>query len=360
MEQATVSLVRRKHTAGAENNMAFQILVFAVGLLPGVESPENAIIHGVVVNGSKGAKPVAAAEVVLLAGKENQLALLASTTTDQNGCFVFDHRHLTPSPDLVYLVGAHFDGVHYPGPRLQLNPRGAPPNLLLTVYDAVGSSCPLVAAVHEIDIHVNTGVLDVTEIVVVDNPSSTTYVGTTHADALMTAPATLSMSIPEGVSHVTFNKEFDGRNFQLVDGRLVTNVPWPPGKRQLAFKYQLPVENNQLLFKRPLDLPCLHARIAVTGQCSQELTCNLPKVTAANLVPIAFESPEQTLPAGYTLQLQMRQLSVSWIVYARWAAIILLGGLLAATVMRLSLRRRSDAQAGESTCSTGGIGRRRM
>jgi hypothetical protein len=38
----------------------------------------------------------------------------------------------------------------------------------------------------------------------------TTYVGTADPDAPMTAPTTLSMSVPEGVSHVTFNKEFDG------------------------------------------------------------------------------------------------------------------------------------------------------
>jgi len=325
--------------------MTIHILLLAVaGLLPGPEPPGNAIIQGVVVNGSKGATPVAGAEVVLLAGKDNQFERVASTKTDQNGCFVFDHSHLTPSPDLVYLPGAHWDGVHYPGPRFQLDPRGAPSRVRLTVYDAVASPCPLVAEVHEIDIHVNTGVLDVTEIVVVNNPSATTYVGSADPDAPMMAPTTLSMSIPEGVSHVTFNKEFDGQNFQLVDGCLVTNVPWPPGKRQLAFIYRLPVENNQLLFKRPLDLPCLRARVTVVGQGSQDLTCNLPQITPPNLAPIGFESAGQTLPAGYTLQLQMRQLAVSWIVYARWVAILLLGGLLAATTMRLTLRRKLGAQ----------------
>ena len=190
-------------------------------------------------------QPLLPAQVVLLAGKDGQFMHVASTTTDQNGCFVFDRRRLTPSPDMVYIPGAFWEGVHYPGPRLQLDPRGAPPTIRLTVHDAVASPCPLVAEAHEIDIHLDRGVLDVTEIVVVDNPSSTTYVGTADPDAPKTAPTTLSMSIPEGVTHVTFNKEFDGRNFQLVDGRLVTTVPWPPGKRQLAFLYQLPVENNQ-------------------------------------------------------------------------------------------------------------------
>jgi hypothetical protein len=320
--------------------MPVYVFIFVVAqMLPGVDPPANAILQGEVVNGSKGGTPVSRAEVVLLAGKDNQFRHIAGTKTDQDGRFVFDHRQLTPSLDLVYIPGVNWEGVHYPGPRLQVDPNGSPLNVHLTVYDAIASPSPLVAEVHEIDIHIDTGVLDVTEIVVVDNPSSTTYVGTGDMPSSGTAPTTLSMSIPEGVSQVTFNKEFDGRNFRLEDGRLVTDVPWPPGKRQLAFKYKLAVENNQLLFQRPLDLPCLHARIAVTGQAPQELTCNLPNVTASKLVPIAFESGGETLPAGYTLQLQMRKLLVSWIVYARWAAIIILGSLLAATVTRLTSRR---------------------
>jgi len=324
--------------------MTIHILLAMAVLLAGVGSPGNAIIHGEVVNGSKGASPVAGAEVVLLAGKDKQFERVASTTTDPMGCFVFDHRHLTPSPELIYFPAAHWEGVHYPGPRFRLDPHGAPVGVRLTVHDAIASPCPLVAELHEIDIHVNPGFLEVTEIVVVANPSSTTYVGTADPNAPMTTPTTLSMSIPERVSHVTFNKEFDGRNFQLVEGRLVTNVPWPPGKRQLAFIYQLPVENNQLRFQRLLDLPCLDARVAVTGQCSQELTCNLPKVTGSDLVPIGFASNGQTLPAGYTLQLQMRHLSVSWTVYARWGAVFLLGGLLAAATLYLTLRRRPSVQ----------------
>jgi hypothetical protein len=314
------------------------------GLLAGAEPPGHAILEGVVVNGSRGATPVAGAEVVLRAGKDKQFKHLASTTTDQAGSFVFDHRQLIAEPGLVYIPGANWEGVHYPGPGLQLDPARAPPRVRLTVYDAVASPSPLVAEMHEIDIRVDTGMLEVTEAIVVNNPSSTSYVGAPNAAMPRTAPATLSLSIPEGVSHVTFNKEFDGRNFRLVDGRLVTTVPWPPGKRQLAFRYQLPVEKGQLLFQRSLDLPCLSVRLAVAGECSQELTCNLPRVTPPNRMPIGFESESQTLPAGYTVQLQMRQLSISWIVYARWAAIILLGGLLGATTVRSAWRRGSHFQ----------------
>jgi hypothetical protein len=316
------------------------MLILAVTLTTTSGSPGTAIIEGVVVNGSSGASPVAGAEVVLLAGKDNQFKQIATTTADQHGCFLFDRRHLTPAPDLVYLPGAHWEGVHYPGPRLQLDPRGIPARVRLTVHDAVASPCPLIAEVHEIDINVRRGALEVTEILVVDNPSSATFVGAADAKAPKMAPTTLSLWIPDGVSQITFNKEFDARNFRLVDGRLITNVPWPPGKRQLAFVYQLPVGSNQFLFERPLDLPCMQARIAVTGQCSEELTCNLPKITGPNPIPFGFASVGRKLPAGYTLQLQMGQLSVSWVVYARWVAMLLLGGPLTAIALWLTLRSR--------------------
>jgi hypothetical protein len=55
----------------------------------------------------------------------------------------------------------------------------------------------------------------------------------------------------------------------------------------------------------------------------------------------------------------MRQLSVSWIVYARWAAITLLGGLLAMTTMRMTLRRRTDAPQFARTDPQEGTSRRR-
>ncbi len=277
------------------------------------------------------------------AGKDNEFSVVAKTTTGQDGSFSFPGSSLGTrglSPDVVYLPGANRQGIHYPGPRLRLDSGRSPARVQLTAYDAVASPCPLVAEELSIDIQVNPGVLDVTEVLLISNPSSTTYVGSTDSDM---PPTTLSLSIPEGVSHVTFNQEFDGRNFRLVDGRLVTSVPWTPGKRQLAFVYQLPVEHSQLLFSRPLDLPTSRVRLAVGGKCSDATACNLPRITDRGQLPIAFASTGQPLPAGYVIQLQVPHLSVSWLVNARWLAVILLGSLLAATA-GLTFRRNRCAR----------------
>lgn len=324
--------------------MIVPILVLScAGLSPGVEPHQNAIIQGVVVNGSKSARPVAGAEVVLLAGKDNQFARVANATSDANGFFVFDLGRLLLSSDLTYQPGANWNGVHYPGSRFRLNPHEMSPTVRLVVYDTIAVPSPLVAEVHEINVRVSPGVINVTEIIVVDNPSTATYVGGAATNESMTAPTTLSMAIPDGVSHITFNREFDAQNFQLVEGRLVTNAPWPPGKRQLAFIYQLPLENKELMFKRALDLPCNHARVTVSGEGIQEITCNLTRVTSSDVVPIIFDSAGQ-LAAGSLLQLQLHDASISWIVFARWGAIILLGVLLAATIIRLALRSKPGAR----------------
>lgn len=325
------------------------LFLAAAGVPPGADSPADTVIQGVVVNGTHRGAPAAGAKVVLLAGKDNQFGIVTTTTSDRNGSFVFVRRDLPPPLDLIYQVGAQWDGIHYPGPRFRLDSQGQPARVELTVHDTVAAPSPLRADVHEIDLNVKTGSVEVTEVIVVNNPSTATYVGAADPNMPGKAPPTLSLTLPEGVAHVTFNKEFDGRNFHLVDGRLVTNVPWPPGKRQVAFIYEVPVENHQLLFQRHLDLPCAQACVAISGAAPKDLVCNLPQVTAPGQVPIGFAADAQMLPASHVLQVQIGQVAVSWLVGARWAALLLLASLLVATTWRLRVRRGFGSRQSQSS-----------
>lgn len=54
-----------------------------------------------------------------------------------------------------------------------------------------------------------------------------TYVGRPAHEGGRTA--TLRLSIPSDFHRTTFHKEFYGRQFTLIDGRLVTDIPWAPG-----------------------------------------------------------------------------------------------------------------------------------
>ncbi len=154
------------------------------------------------------------------------------------GHFIF--YDLPDKPGLVFVPGANRGGVHYPGPRLRFLDLATKSPVELTVYDAVQSPSPLIAERFDLEMVVKSGVVEITETFLVDNPTRTTFVGQ-HNGMFST---TLSLSIPDGFERVTFADEFHGRRFQIIDGRVVTDIPWTPGKRQLKYSYKLPIEES--------------------------------------------------------------------------------------------------------------------
>jgi hypothetical protein len=315
----------------------------AAVLVPGLPPQNGTAIEGLVVNGSQGGVPVAGAEVVLRAIHGSEFGLVSQTLTNGKGWFRFDH--LPADPDLAFLPGANRQGTHYPGPRLRLRPGEPPVRVQLTVYDAVASPCPLLAEQYDIDVNVKTGVLEIKEMLVVSNPTLTTFLGDASKDS---SPTTLSLAIPDGFERVTFDQEFDGRHFRMAGGHVVTDLPWPPGKRRLVFSYQLPVDQSRRILERRLDLPCGQVRVLVRGENAGNVSCNLPRVAASPPSPILFESSRQTTAAGEIIRLEFSHLSVPWIVSGRWLALALLGILVVVTggwrVMRGGWRVRATGQ----------------
>lgn len=303
--------------------------------VPGAGAPEGNAqrLEGFVLNGSQGNTPVAGAEVVLRAGVEGPLTPVASCVTDQSGRFVFDN--LPVEPGLIYLPGANRHGIHYPGPRLRAAP-GTPPSLRLLVFDAVASPSPLVAERHEIDIQVKPGALEISETLVVSNPSLTSYVGEAAGDM---PPETLALRIPDEFERVTFASEFHGKNFRLEDRRLVTSLPWPPGKRELKFTYSLHAEGSRSTLERLLDLPTALVRIRVRGEIADHVTCDLPRVPTTDPHTALFESSNTTIAAGHPISIRLGGLPIPWITYARWAALALLTGAILATTAYWARRR---------------------
>lgn len=296
-------------------------------------------IHGVVIDGSQGGAPMEGVDVILRAGADGELIPVAKTTTDLYGKFAFSQVPLEPT--IEYLPGADRDGVHYPGPRVRLGPSSRAAHARIVTFNAVAAPCPLVATRHDVDVTLRETVMEITETVLVTNPTRTAYVGRPAAagDKL---PVTLQLSIPENFDRVTFGSEFHGRRFQIVDRRLVTDIPWPPGQRELRFTYRVPCGESAGVFRRPLDLPTSHVQVRVRGENAAQATCNLPR-SATPDDGVAFASVDERLPAGYTIEMQLGTLPTPWGAYARWGAILLFAVLVLATV---ALQRRRARQTG--------------
>jgi hypothetical protein len=300
----------------------------------------GANVEGLVVNGSRGMAPVAGAIVVLRAEHQGTLTPVAQTTADAGGGFRFEQLSLPHG--VVFLPGANHQGIHYPGRRVTIGSQTPATGQRIVVYETVAEPSPLVASRHEIEIRPETGVLAITETIQVANRSLQSYVG---RDSKGGEPsATLRLAIPQQFDKVTFAKEFFGRQFQLNDGRLETQIPWTPGQRELKFTYRLPVEQQHWVFGRPLDLPTEQIRVRVVGP-SNDVTCNLAASQARPEDAIVFESQDSLLPAGHTIEVRFGSLPVPWTAVAKWWALGGLAVLICGTSAFMLLRRSATASA---------------
>jgi hypothetical protein len=298
-------------------------------------------LEGIVVNGSRDDAPVAGADVLLRAGRENYLEPIEKTKADAQGRFQFcvplDSR-------MIYLPGADQDGVYYPGKRVQLDERHPQQHVAVRVFDAVKRPSPLVADHLSIEVDVDQQVMTVRETVMVKNDSLTTFVGERIGSD---APETFRLRIPPNFDRVTFAKEFYGRRFRIVDHALVTDIPWPPGQREVSFAYRVPLEHGAGIFRRTIDLPCTEIAIRVRGAESDGISCNLPAIQKAGR-EVVFASAGRLMGTTDAIELQIGKLSPPWSVYARWGVVGLLSVLILASALRSQLCSPSNRPANQN------------
>jgi hypothetical protein len=307
----------------------------------------------VVVNGSQAGAPVAGAEVQLRAGQGHALESIASATTDIYGKFCFEG--LPADATIEYLPGANRDGVHYPGQRVNLRPDNQIAKSKIVTFDAVRSPSPLVAERHGIEVDVQEHVMEVTESLVVANRSNVTFIGQSHGGE---TPVTLQLSIPPSFDRVTFAREFFGRRFRIVDHRLVTDLPWPPGAMELKFTYRIPLEENGGLFRRPLDLASLYTQIRVRTKVPQPIACNLPAAAGVSESVVFGTAQSTRLAAGHVVELQIGGAPIPWGLYARWGAVGSFAALVSATLLVIRQRGRRLRRLQHSVESMRGNGGR--
>lgn len=293
-------------------------------------------VQGVVVDGTKEGEPLEGVDVILRAGTDGELVPVAETKTDRYGKFVFEQ--VPPDPMIVYMPGANREGVHYPGQRVRLDENNRVAHVTIVSFTAITTENPLVAEQHEFDIAVDGQTLTITETLLLSNPTRATYVGRTMGNG---PPVTFWLSIPKNFDRVTFDKEFFGRRFLVVDHRPVTDIPWLPGKQQLRFTYHIPLAESEGRFRRPLDVPSSDVRVRVRGASLGEVSCNLPHVHSADH-KVAFASGNGSLPEFFTLELEIGALPFPWMQYARWLALIALVALIATTFVIHLLRSRQS------------------
>lgn len=295
-------------------------------------------IGGLVVNGSDRDEPLVGVEVVLRRIDADEIAPVATTTTDEHGHFAF--LGLPADKETWYVPGVNRDGVHYPGPRVPLTPETPAIRVRLTAYDGLTDPSPLVALRHVIQVRPNcaTRTLQVTESIRVANPSPRGYVG---QSANNESPVTLSLRPLPGFERVVFEDEYLAKSFRVHEGALTTDIPWPPGSREIAITYELPITGRTVTLAKPLDLPCGDVQLVVldvepNSVSGQILSDQTPSPQASSPAG-EFRSDYQgaALPQGHVINLTLSSLPVSPLAYAKWLAIAALVVAIAIGFRRL-------------------------
>jgi hypothetical protein len=303
------------------------------------------VIRGRVVNMSRQEATCSGTEVLLRARVEDEFAPVAKTVTDAEGNYRFEG--LPVGPEYLYLPGANREEIHYPGRRVGLTAGHPTAYVTIEVRDTVAEPSPLVIRQHEIVIGTEPGAVHVVESLLVDNPTALTYVGRAKTEGM--APVTLRLNVPPDFERVTFEKEMFGSQFHALDGRLVTGLPWTPGPRWLRFTYTLPAEAIRGVWQRPLDAPCESIRVRVSRRGPKAIACNLPPLADNPQDEEVFQSSAGVLPAGHVVRVDWGGVSLPWTVYARWAALLVLAGLIAGAAVMLRRTRHSPPAASDDS-----------
>jgi hypothetical protein len=195
---------------------------------------------------------------------------------------------------------------------------------------------------HEILVEPKPDSLTVRESMIIENPTSTCFVG--KAVDGEAEPVTLQLSIPTNFERTTFDREFYGRRFSVAEGGLITGIAWTPGTRELNFTYVLPREADHPVWQRTLDLPTEAVEVTVRAHESEKVSCDLGGPVSSDGDCFVFRSPAGVLPAGHAIRVRFGAVPFSWRAYAPWLALATLVGLIATAVLTIRLRRAPNAQ----------------
>lgn len=195
--------------------------------------PVFAAIDGTVMNRTTG-KPAAGVSMALIKPGQNGMQTIGATTTDASGRFVFEKDQPGGGPQLLQ---AKYKGVDY---NKLMTPNIPTSNVEVDVFEATKS--PAVAHVAErmLTLEPSTSQIGVTETVIIQNNSETTYDNDTLGGLVFFLPpaangqARVNASGPQGMPLPRAAQKTSAENVFKVD------FPIKPGQTEFDVNYTLP------------------------------------------------------------------------------------------------------------------------
>ena len=204
-------------------------------------------ISGTVTNASGGLIPAGLA-VNLHAFDGMQVVMTATTTTTDDGAYVFSDVELTEG--YLFLTTIEFQGITYGSEVASFEPGSASLEMPLEIYETTTDPSVLVVDRLHFFFELTTeGAMRVVELYVISNPTAKTVMAAEEGEPVVT------FSLPSGYSGLEFQDGEVGVRYLLTGEGFGDTQPVRPGvgSYQVMFSYEMPY-NRKLELARPASM----------------------------------------------------------------------------------------------------------
>jgi hypothetical protein len=271
---------------------ALALLALALLTLPmpraNAQSSGQGRVEGVLVNGTKGSTltdPSSITVTLYVADMTSQTTITQTTRPDASGHFAFSNIQILTTTRM--LATANYSGIDYASDILQFSGITATVPVTLTVYDTTTDPSAVKVAQMHFVIDVQTGTLNVLQIIQVQNGGDRSYIGNTSV-----GPHHVTLPLPflAGAANIQFDsQDADSTTIRGTNSMSYT-LPFQPGNDQIVFNYSVPFTPPTYPFelKLPWDIDSFQILLAEVGGTitSTQLSAptNFPTQTGQNFL----------------------------------------------------------------------------
>jgi hypothetical protein len=222
---------------------------------PGVP-PGEATLRGRVVRAADGSA-AAGIDVLLYALPAQAPPGVRRGVSGPDGRFAFEG--IDHDPATTYLVGAHYQGVSYPGARVGFDANVREQEVEVRIHEVTDESRGTALSALQLRLDWVGNRIEVTEELRVENSGSRTVF--VPEDRRATRPPAAELGLPAGVAELSGPLGVLPEGVEVSAGRLSWYGPVFPGGGEVGYQYALPAPQGALRIERAL--PAAPLRVSV-------------------------------------------------------------------------------------------------
>jgi hypothetical protein len=211
------------------------------------------------VQGGPGGAAIGGLEVDVQLVHRGAVVHSTQARLDEHGVVVLED--LPVGMGVTPIVRVTYAGVTYQQPGTLMDASNRHQTVEVVCYELSSDEPSWRVAMRHVMIDAIPGGLRVAEIVVVENPASTTWLGRSSPGA---RPVTTAFRLPPGASNVSLGKGFhDWCCTTFADGTLSSHLPLMPQRTELHFGYLVPARDGAVSLEVRAPAPVDHMMVVI-------------------------------------------------------------------------------------------------